>query len=208
MSRIEGQSSGARTRWWVGGGILLIAAAIAGYFLWPESWSGASDTEARAPAPPAAPARPKTLPEMLADGVRTDIRALDASDIRFTDVRIEDGRAFDYPEGTRVVYLKLAVQERVLGLLERADRIGGKFFRRAFDAAPDITAVYIDFVGPTPDRYGHLYNAPWISFVMGRRTYAKIDWAGFDVGSLCEFLAHEHVYDSDSRTFCGTKGEI
>ena len=40
------------------------------------------------------------------------------------------------------------------------------------------------------------------------RTYEKIDWTGFDKGSLCEFLSHEHVFDNEAGSFCGTKGEL
>jgi hypothetical protein len=115
---------------------------------------------------------------------------------------------YDYPAGTQVVYWKLGVHERALGLLEQANILGAKLIHRAFLTGPKVAAVYIDFVGPIVDRYGHTYQAPWITFVMGRHTYEKIDWSGFDSSSLCDFLSHEHVFDGESGTFCGTKGEL
>jgi hypothetical protein len=205
MSHSDAQRSGASyLKWWLIGGLVLIAGAVGAYLFWPN----ADETVVVATDAPPEPPKPRTVPEMLSESVKADIEAAGSQDITFTDVRIVDGVPFDYPAGTKVVYLRLGVERRALGLLEQADVIGGKFFERAFKVSPDVAAVYIDVVGPVVDRYGHSQPAPWITFVMNRRTYDKIDWTGFDKGSLCEFLSHEHVFDNESGSFCGTKGEL
>lgn len=204
MSRSEAAGPRAsRAKWWLLGAVIVVAAGVGAYLFWPR----AEDAPVAVTEPPPPPA-PRTITETLAESVKADITAAGSQDITFTSVRIENGVPFDYPANTRVIYLKLGAEKHALGMLEQADVIGAKFFERAFKVGPDIAAVYVDVVGPVVDRYGHSYPAPWISFVMSRRTYDKIDWTGFDKGTLCEFLSHEHVFDNESGTFCGTKGEL
>lgn len=205
MSHSEaGHTGGSRLKWWLLALALVVAAGVGAWLFWPAP----EEKPVTAQDQPATPTQPRTVTEMLSESVKGDISTAGSQDITFTDVRITDGQPFDYPAGTRVVYLRLGVEKRALGLLEQADAIGSRFFERAFKIGPDVAAVYIDVVGPIVDRYGHSQPAPWISFVMSRRTYEKIDWAGFDKGSLCEFLSHEHVFDNEAGSFCGTKGEL
>ena len=201
MSSYAEESMVSRAKWWlIGGGVL--AAGVAAYLLWP-----ASSGPAQPSAPVVAPA-PGTPANALEEGIRSDLADFRQTGIAFTGVRLEDGRLLDYAPGTRIIYIRLGAGQRMLGLLEATNALGSRLFRRAFEAAPDIAAVYIDLVGPLADRYGHRYDAPWISYAMDRKTYAKIDWAGFDSGNLCEFLNHEQLYDSQSDTYCGTKGDL
>ena len=124
MNSEAARSMGSRTKWWlIGAGVL--AAGVAAYLLWPAA-NGPAPTQPSASAAPA----PRTPASALEEGIRADVADFRQTGINFTSVRLEDGRLLNYAAGTRIIYIRLAASQRMLGLLEATNALGSKLFQR------------------------------------------------------------------------------
>ena len=136
----------------------------------------------------------KTPEQSFEDSIKPLVKNIGASDFSYRGI---DWMASDTDKNSKMVTIRVGVGDfwSKDSLIRNTSELSSKLIEQSFKANMPINDVVVWYQGKVKDQYGNEKDDVVISHAMTKATAEKINWNGFDIYNLCDFLRSQSDED-------------